>query len=95
MIERIEDIIYPKFKQEVLQIFTSDTIQFFTENVDGETYGVSITIKKLVEDWYGDCNTCPTNGERIHCVVFYQDGKAYPLLGNIDFDFLMRVLEQI
>lgn len=72
-------------------------VQFLTSNIDGFKYGVTLPITTLIGDWYNDCVLCPENGEFIHTVVFYIDGKSYPLIQreDITFEELMMELDKI
>ena len=74
-------------------------VQFITRSISGEVYSVSMTVAELYEDWFGDCSLCPENGEYVRCVVFYNNGKGYPLIRTemkmIIFEELMREIEKI
>lgn len=72
-------------------------VQFITRSISGEVYGISMTVAELCEDWFRDCSSYPENGEYIHCAVFYNSGKSYPLIHTemITFEELMREIEKI
>lgn len=73
-------------------------VQLITFDVGGESYGISLPISALIEDWYGNCSWCPENGEHVYSVVFFStDGKCYPLLQpeSVTFEELMRELEKV
>lgn len=47
----------------------------------------SINLLLLYEDWWGECNHCPENGQIIYNVEFNVLGKIYWMDNKMDFTF--------
>lgn len=77
------------------------TIRFYDNNniAYGEKIMIPTTIKiaDLYDDWYGDCNSCPENGEFVFGITIAQEstGKSYLIETPYEFTFeeLMMAIE--
>ena len=78
-------------------------IRFYDENNVG--YGnmiyipTTIGIDDLYNDWYGDCNSCPENGEYIFGVTIAHEptGRSYLIETDYGdtFESLMMAIEDV
>lgn len=74
------------------------TIRFYDENnvgYEGACIPTTIGIDELYNDWYGDCNSCPENGEFIFGITIAQEstGKCYLIETYYEYTFEKLMME--
>lgn len=76
-------------------------IQFMvlSEYFENRPYAYCSNVKRLIDDWYGECNNCPENDAMLLMATLYRHGDAYPIVNvgsdeNITFETLMCALEE-
>lgn len=78
---------------------TDWTIRFYDRNniAYGENIMIPTTIgiDDLFSDWYGDCNSCPENGEFVFGITIAQEstGKSYLIETPYEYTFEELMME--
>lgn len=78
----------------------TSTIQFMakSEHLNDRPYAYCGNVKRLIDDWNGDCNFVPENDAMLLMVTLYRHGNVWPIaqIGldeNITFETLMEALD--
>lgn len=84
-----------KRKRNLVEDRETEIVQFTHRNIDGSIVGITIQVNQLIVDWYDKCEFCPENGEYLLTLVYYADGKAYPVElreDNCTFESVMQAI---
>lgn len=75
-------------------------IQFMvkSEHLSDRPYAYCCGVKRLLDDWHGDCNFVPENDAMLLMVTLYRHGNVWPItqIGldeSVTFETLMMALD--
>lgn len=72
-------------------------IEFSFKNMVGSTVDQKMSVRSLYNDWYGNCQFCPSNDTTLDSIVFYSPNRQRFEVSNkvVMFGDLMEYIEEV